>query len=203
MVIGYERQNHMKTAGIRTHLIVSLASALMMLVSKYGFFDVLGMHEAIKLDPSRVAAGAVTAVGFLGAGVIFVRKQSVSGLTTSAGIWATVGVGSAIGAGMYLVGIATALMVILVHIIFSRKSKLVKESMLEQITLQMDIRENAEELMESIFSSRNIVINNMKAKRLNDETIELRLLVIYPASYETPDIIQLMREVPAIKSIEL
>lgn len=104
MAVGYERENHLKTAGIRTHTIVALASAAMMIISKYGFQDILALDH-IGLDPSRVAAGVVTAIGFLGAGVIFTRNFSVSGLTTAAGIWATVGIGMAFGAGMYVLGI--------------------------------------------------------------------------------------------------
>ena len=87
--IGFERETRLKTAGIRTHIIVSLGSALMMIISKYGFGDVLQSGN-IGLDPSRIAAGIVTAVGFIGAGVIFVRNQTISGVTTAAGIWATV-----------------------------------------------------------------------------------------------------------------
>ncbi len=109
--IGFERKNRLKEAGIRTHLIVALASALMMVVSKYGFFDVVTL-EGISLDASRVAASVVSGVGFLGAGMIFVRKQSVSGLTTAAGVWATSGVGLAIGAGQYIVGIAETVIII-------------------------------------------------------------------------------------------
>ena len=74
--IGFERETRLKTAGIRTHIIVSLGSALMMIISKYGFGDVL-QSSNIGLDPSRIAAGIVTAVGFIGAGVIFVRNQTL------------------------------------------------------------------------------------------------------------------------------
>ena len=94
-LIGYERQSRKKTAGVRTHVIISVAAATMMIISKYGFNDVLG--EYVRLDPSRVAAGIVTAVGFIGSGIIFFRNNNVSGITTSAGIWATVGVGMAMG----------------------------------------------------------------------------------------------------------
>ena len=91
-IIGYERTNRGKGAGIRTHSIVSLASCLMMLVSKYGFadMDVLG-------DGSRIAAQVVSGVGFLGAGMIYFNgRHSVKGLTTAAGIWATSGIGLAL-----------------------------------------------------------------------------------------------------------
>lgn len=101
-IIGLEREFRMKDAGVRTHLIVSLASCMMMLVSKYGFYDVLE-HPEIRLDPSRIAAGIVTAIGFIGAGTIFSRGRNVTGLTTAAGLWATVGIGMATGAGMYFI----------------------------------------------------------------------------------------------------
>ena len=111
--IGLERSKRQKDAGVRTHIIVSLGSALMMLVSKYGFFDIL-QYNGLSADASRVAANVITGVGFLGAGMIFIRNASIKGLTTAAGIWTTSGVGMAIGAGMYTVGIfATVLMIVL------------------------------------------------------------------------------------------
>ena len=85
---------------------------------KYGFNDVL--NEYTKLDPSRVAAGVVTAIGFLGSGMIIARNKSVSGITTSAGIWATVGVGLAVGSGMIYLGIATSVIVVLVEMFLGR-----------------------------------------------------------------------------------
>ena len=100
-VIGLERQTKRKMAGPKTHVIVAITAALMIVLSKYGFDDVLG--EYIKLDPSRVAAGIVTAIGFLGSGMILSKNNNIIGLTTSAGIWATVGVGMAMGAGLYLI----------------------------------------------------------------------------------------------------
>ena len=98
---------------------MAFASCMMTLVSKYGFFDVLE-NDAIKLDPSRIAAGLVTAIGFLGAGTIFARGRSVSGLTTAAGLWATVGIGMAIGAGMYAVGSFGAVFIVAVQAVLYR-----------------------------------------------------------------------------------
>lgn len=117
-VIGFERENRHKPAGLRTHVIVGVAAALMIITSKYGFDDVLG--EYIKLDPARIAASVVTAIGFLGSGVIFARNKTVSGITTSAGIWATVGVGLAIGAGLFALGIVATAMVLTVELFFGR-----------------------------------------------------------------------------------
>lgn len=117
-VIGLERKNRSKEAGVRTHAVVACASALMMVISKYGFTDtaanIAGMRGA---DGARIAAQVVSGIGFLGAGMIFVHKNTITGLTTAAGVWATAGVGLAIGAGMYVVGICAAFIIVLTQII--------------------------------------------------------------------------------------
>lgn len=100
-LIGYERQNHLKVAGVRTHLIVCLAAAMIMIVSKYGFNDILS-HEGIAADPSRSAAQIISGVSFLGAGIIFVHKREITGFT-AAEIWAAAAVEMAIVAGMYVI----------------------------------------------------------------------------------------------------
>ncbi|MGS2645565.1 MgtC/SapB family protein [Streptosporangium sp. LJ11] len=102
-MIGLEREVRQKSAGLRTHTLVGFAAALIMLVSKYGFADVLG--ENVNLDPSRVASQIVSGIGFLGAGLIFVRGDAVRGLTTAAAVWLTAGVGMAAGAGLWLLAI--------------------------------------------------------------------------------------------------
>ena len=101
--IGVEREIRQKSAGLRTHTLVGVASALIMLVSKYGFADVLG--DNVRLDPSRIAAQIVSGIGFIGGGLIFVRHDAVRGLTTAATIWLTAAVGMAAGAGLWLLAI--------------------------------------------------------------------------------------------------
>lgn len=119
--IGIERRNRAKEAGIRTHCVVACGAALMMIVSKYGFFDVIssGLFNGadVRLDPSRVASTIASGIGFLGAGMIFVHKNTITGLTTAAGIWATSGVGMAIGSGMYLVGITATFIILTAQIL--------------------------------------------------------------------------------------
>lgn len=104
-LIGLEREFRQKAAGLRTHTLVGVAAALITLVSKYGFSDVL-VPGHIQLDPSRVAAQIVSGIGFLGAGLIFVRRDAVRGLTTAAVVWATAGIGMACGAGLPLLALA-------------------------------------------------------------------------------------------------
>lgn len=109
IVIGLEREYRAKEAGYRTHFLVSLGSALLMIVSQYGFNEILGT-SGVGLDPSRIAAQVVTGIGFIGAGTIIINKQIVRGLTTAAGIWATSAIGLAVGAGMYWLAISATLL---------------------------------------------------------------------------------------------
>jgi putative Mg2+ transporter-C (MgtC) family protein len=107
-IIGLEREFRQKQAGLRTQTLVGAGAALFMLISKYGFNDVLEPGRIV-VDPSRVAAQIVTGVGFLGAGLIFVRQDAVRGLTTAAAVWVTAAIGAAAGAGLpVLACVATA-----------------------------------------------------------------------------------------------
>ncbi|WP_017541704.1 MULTISPECIES: MgtC/SapB family protein [Nocardiopsis] len=104
-LIGLERQLRNKSAGLRTHTLVGIGAALFMLVSKWGFGDVLDRDD-VALDPSRLAAQIVSGVGFIGAGLIFVRRDVVRGLTTAATVWVVAAVGTAAGAGLWLLAAA-------------------------------------------------------------------------------------------------
>lgn len=105
-IIGSERQNKNKSAGARTHTLVCLGACLAMIISKYGFYDV------DRYDAARIAAQVVSGVGFLGAGVIFVKNNGVTGLTTAAGIWTTSIIGMAFGSGMYFLGIIATIFIV-------------------------------------------------------------------------------------------
>ena len=114
-LIGLEREYRAKEAGFRTHFLVALGSAVFMIVSAYGFRDVLMDGMTSRWDVSRIAAQVVSGIGFIGAGTIIFRKAEniVSGLTTAAGLWVTAAIGLACGGGMYVLSIATTLMVLL------------------------------------------------------------------------------------------
>ena len=103
-LIGLEREIRQKSAGLRTHSLVGLASALIMLISKFGFSDVLVAGRVV-LDPARVAAQVVSGIGFIGGGLIFVKRDTVRGLTTAASIWLAAAVGMACGAGLPLLAL--------------------------------------------------------------------------------------------------
>jgi putative Mg2+ transporter-C (MgtC) family protein len=120
--IGLEREIRQKAAGLRTHTLVGVGAALFMLVSKYGFSDVV-LAGRVTLDPSRVAAQIVSGIGFLGAGIIFVRRDSVRGLTTAAGVWVTAAVGAAAGAGLPMLAALAAGVYFVVAIVFPPLSR--------------------------------------------------------------------------------
>ncbi len=115
--IGLEREYRQKSAGFRTYTIVGTAAALFLLISKYGFTNVLSAGTVV-LDPSRVAAQIVSGIGFIGAGIIFVRQDRVRGLTTAATVWLVTGIGMACGAGLPLLALAATLAYFVVAFIF-------------------------------------------------------------------------------------
>jgi len=104
-LIGVEREVRAKSAGLRTHTVVGFGSAVIMVVSKYGFADLLAVDH-VALDPSRIAAQVVSGIGFIGGGLIFVRQDVVRGLTTAATIWLAAAVGMAAGAGLPVLAVA-------------------------------------------------------------------------------------------------
>ncbi len=123
--IGFERSRRYKEAGVRTHIIVCCAAALLMIVSKYGFADLTGPEGTLfsgarGADGARIAAQVVSGISFLGAGVIFKHGSSVKGLTTAAGLWATAGIGLTLGAGFYVLGIFTTALLAALQVLMHR-----------------------------------------------------------------------------------
>lgn len=112
-LIGLERERKSWFAGLRTHMLVCMGSTLLMIVSQYGFENVLH-RELVVLDPSRIAAQVVSGIGFLGAGTILFWKNMIRGLTTAASLWAIAAVGLAIGGTLYVAAIATSVLVLIV-----------------------------------------------------------------------------------------
>jgi putative Mg2+ transporter-C (MgtC) family protein len=115
--VGLEREIRQKSAGLRTYTIVGTTAALFLLISKYGFTNVLADGRVV-LDPSRVAAQIVSGIGFIGAGLIFVRGDRVKGLTTAATVWLVTGIGMACGAGLPLLAVAVTCAYFIVAFVF-------------------------------------------------------------------------------------
>lgn len=126
-LVGVEREIRQKSAGLRTHTLVGVSAALFMLISKYGFNDVLGNGRII-LDPSRVAAQVVSGIGFIGGGVIFMRRDVVRGLTTAASIWFTAALGMTCGAGLFVLSMATMVGYCIIMLLFPMLARQLPQS---------------------------------------------------------------------------
>lgn len=112
-LIGAERERLVWAAGLRTHMLVSVGACLFMIVSAFGFADILGTPNVV-LDPSRIAAQVVSGIGFLGAGSILLRGDVVRGLTTAASLWTVAAIGLAVGGGLYLAAIAATIVILVI-----------------------------------------------------------------------------------------
>lgn len=198
--IGYERTKRQKGAGIRTHVIISLGAVVMMLVSKYGFYDQVGL--GFNVDPSRIANNIMTGMGFIGAGVIFVKNTSIKGLTTAAGLWATTGVAMAIGTGMYEVGVmVTAIMLlsqVLLHVWFRR----VDTAGSSDLTVTLRYSVGAYERLKEQLAGIDVVIDNCKFKRESDGST-LRIVVKIADGLTTDEILSMSEQNEDIISIEI
>lgn len=156
-LIGFDRERHAKEAGYRTHFLVAVGSALMMIISQYGFHSV-NLEGIEKFDPSRIAAQVVSGIGFIGAGTIILqRNQIVRGLTTAAGLWATAGIGLAIGAGLYCLGIVTTILIVggvaILNILFKRVGY--RTSVVSFIT---EKKETLEKLLDYVTQKQEFII---------------------------------------------
>ena len=173
-IIGLDREYRAKEAGYRTHFLVSLGSALIMIVSQYGFQEII-KENSVTLDPSRVAAQVVSGIGFIGAGTIILQKQIVRGLTTAAGIWATAGIGLAVGAGMYAVGMKSSM------IAFSTNNKDTLKQIADRFNSKdyMIVSYEMQTLHPGEMESYQVTMV-IKSKRNNDEGHLLSLMQNFP-----------------------
>lgn len=197
-VIGIERSKRQKEAGIRTHLIVAIGSALMMVVSKYAFDDVVGA------DASRIAANVITGVSFLGAGVIFVKDSSIKGLTTAAGIWATSGIGLAVGGGMIMVGIFSTVLIILVQIYLHKYAGNIEGALNTYIKVTLKSNQsNAMRRLISCLDEHQIEVVNQRVKRNKDDTYTVNLAIKVPREERVENLSYLLEEDEDVVAIEV
>ena len=201
-IIGYERAIQRKSAGVRTHIVVAMASALFMIVSKYGFADLLNMH-GIALDPSRIAAQIVTGISFIGAGTILVRREQISGLTTAAGVWAVAAIGMAVGAGMYAIGILTTIFLFFVQMIFHDDTLINKIIVHVRFNIQIEAVNKHHILPQIKEELEENQVENISVKILDvsNEKIVFNVDGIINNKKDENDIIMALRKYPDITRI--
>ncbi len=190
--IGFERKLRFKEAGIRTHTIVCVGAALMMVVSKYGF-------QGQDADVSRVASQIVSGVGFLGAGIIMFRGQKMHGLTTAAGVWATAGIGMACGAEMYIFATGGALILIVIQCLFHLNCKLFRTKKYYQIKISFINTTDESVKVKQLFGVQNF--NSLTIERQNDNTL-YRAMLNTDKEYSSQLLNEIMIRNPYILKIE-
>ena len=194
-LIGYERKNRNKEAGIRTHIIVAIASCLMMEISKYGFSDIGDF------DGARLAAQVVSGIGFLGAGMIFVHKNSVKGLTTAAGVWATSGIGMAIGAGMYVIGAITTVIIFVFQILFHKKFKFLLHQYTENMIFIIRDSSNALSTVREIMEEENLSYSVVSLRKIKDDRMQIDICVSFLENFDMLKFIEKIAENAEIESV--
>lgn len=162
--VGLERHWSDKAAGLRTHMLVSLGAALFMIVSAYGFDDVLSPSR-VELDPSRVAAQVVSGIGFLGAGAILRRHEMVVGLTTAASIWAVAALGLAAGGGLYVAAIlTTAIILAILTVMRWVESRVTVRSRSFMLLVTTSGAEAASKVVETVLDGRELEILDLRVR---------------------------------------
>jgi putative Mg2+ transporter-C (MgtC) family protein len=170
-MIGLERERLLWAAGLRTHMLVCVGSCLIMVVSAFGFSDILGVEHVV-LDPSRMAAQVVSGIGFLGAGAILLRGDMIRGLTTAASVWAVAGVGLAVGGGLYLA--ATTATIIMLIILVGIKPLEEKFKGRKSNTWVLNIT-----------AKRNQMSMDLLQQTIKNRTRDIKQLIIHPG--DSPD----------------
>jgi putative Mg2+ transporter-C (MgtC) family protein len=205
-LVGLEREVHGREAGIRTYLLVSLGSALIMIVSEYLAFEYQGKFSSdlFRVDPGRIAAQAITGIGFLGAGVIIRYKNSIRGLTTAASMWVVCAVGLAIGAGYYLFGSVVSGIAILSLVGLKRVEKKLSKDWYEEMIIVSEDVEGQIERVQELTDKYNIKVTNLNIKRdLQKKEMTLGFRLRMRAVQPDRNILKEVFRMPGIKRVDL
>ncbi len=207
-VVGVERSKRFKEAGIRTHCVVACSAAVFMILSKYSFADLAvdAMGTAFAgdrgADPARIAAQVVSGLGFLGAGVIFKNGNSIRGLTTAAGLWATAAIGMAIGSGMYLIGVFTTLLLMVLQLLTHRFTVGSDAYFTSKLVIVARNLESFQDWLAGQFGP-GMQIADSTVTRNDNDTVTYRLTVRTPKNPEFSQALALLEEKEDILSVSV
>jgi len=203
-VVGLEREVHGRPAGVRTYLLLCMGSALIMVVSEFLFLKFDGQGDFLRSDPGRIAAQAVTGIGFLGAGVIMHYRDSIRGLTTAAGVWVACAIGLAIGAGFYLFGSAvTALTIISLVGLKTWEHRLKKDWYKEMTVVSKDEAEQFNRIQEVIQRHEFEIVNFALRKDLEHKEVRASFLLRVRTVHPSREVLQEVFAIEGVKSVDL
>lgn len=193
-VIGLERESLNRPAGFRTHILVCLGSALIMVISIYGFQGG---------DPSRLAAQVVSGIGFLGAGTILREGGSITGLTTAASLWAVAGIGLALGAGMIVPALLTTSLIWLTLVVFWRIERtFLSRRRYRFLSLIVSDQPGQIGRIGTILRTNDVQIKNIQLKRVDDENLSVKLFVRLSTATYTQTVLENLEELAGVHSVD-
>jgi putative Mg2+ transporter-C (MgtC) family protein len=204
--VGLEREMHGRPAGVRTYLLLSLGSALIMLVSEYLFHKYQGGVPGINLqvDPGRIAAQAITGIGFLGAGVIIRSKDTIRGLTTAACVWVVCAVGLTVGAGFYFYGGAVAAITVLALVGLKPVEKRLRRDWYQElVVVSQDLPGQVERVQEIIDLHGFKVVNSGMGKDREKEEVTMTFLLRQRAVHPQRQAVQEVFTLEGIKRVDV
>ena len=199
--IGLERERKEWAAGLRTHMLVCMGSCLIMMVSSFGFSDILG-HENVELDPSRIAAQVVSGIGFLGAGTImFLKPATVLGLTTAAGLWTVAAIGLATGGGMYYAAsIATGFAIIILWALQPLQKRVSRKYQQRSLSVTIKANANPNMIIEKLTEQNNAALYNFSISKSSKETV-VEITLDRPASNHILSVVNNLQNDPLVNKI--
>ena len=201
-IVGSERQRHEWAAGLRTHMVVCVGSALIMIVSMFGFSDVVN-HPGIVLDPSRVAAQVISGIGFLGAGtILFLRREVVRGLTTAAGLWTVAAVGLACGGGLYFAAcLTTAIVFVILAALKPLETRFFNKNKFNGVTMVLERKQVTLEHIQAVFDNHKIRYTRISLAPSLEEDLDEITISIQKLSLDKNHLLTVIEDLRKIKGV--
>jgi len=198
-LIGAERERLAWTAGLRTHMLVCVGACLVMIVSAFGFADIVNNYHVI-LDPSRVAAQVVSGIGFLGAGAILLRGDVIKGLTTAASLWTVAAIGLAVGGGLYLAAmVATVIILVILAGIKPLEEWLQRRSHTHEITIRAGAGQLSIDAINAALGYHARRITRYVATRDGQDGEEIRITLARVPPSLAADLLARLRALPGVR----
>ena len=205
-VVGLEREVHGRPAGVRTYILLCMGSALIMVVSEFLFlkFVSLGVGDILRADPARIAAQAITGIGFLGAGVIMHYRDSIRGLTTAAGVWVACAIGLAIGAGFYLFGSAVTALTLISLVGLKACERCLKKDWYKEMTVvSKDEAGQFARIQEVLERHEFDVVNFALRKDLERKEVQASFLLRVRTVQPSREVIKEVFNIEGVRSVDL
>jgi putative Mg2+ transporter-C (MgtC) family protein len=203
--IGYERRLHRRPAGLRTHLLVSLASSTFMVVStNFMYFQHYQRDELVAVDPSRIAASVVTGVGFLGGGAILRTGVNVQGLTTAAGLWLCAAIGLSAGAGMYVVSVFSTVLGVVALTLLRQLEHKEDDRVTRRVSLTLgEPAPGWPEIIGAMRARRVAITPGEYERRLDEGSVAVTFYAHVPVDTPPEELIAALESQPGVRRVRI